>query len=324
MPIAEKLRTCENSKTEVSLFYDDMPAPSGDVDAEVLLWVPGLGGQYGTLDTDLAAKIAAAANVRVIRIDNRDVGLSTKMEHQRVPVWHLLLPQFIAPAPPYTLEDMALDAWALLDRLGVERAHLMGASMGGMVVQWMAALRPEATRSVASLISTTGGSGLPRSDLKATLSFIKAPKSDAIEDIVDFRVGWLRDIAYARGGVMTAEEEAYARRRAGEALQRTTYRLGSTRHIGAIQRDVGREAQFAAACNAHKLPVLALHGDGDLIFPVEHAHRVGEIVPHARVVVLQNFGHSFFPSRFDEMTQHIAQHVVDSRGAAARDAGQKS
>jgi non-heme chloroperoxidase len=191
----------------------------------------------------------------------------------------------------------------------------MGASMGGMIVQWMSILRPESTLSVISTISSTGGRGLPRSDLKATLGFLKAPKSDAVADVVDFRVEWFRDIGYARGGVMTEAETTYIRARVTEACERSGYRAGILRHIGAVQLTAPREAPFAAVCKKHKLPVLVLHGDGDLIFPVGHAHRVGEIVPHARVVVLREFGHSFFPSRFDEMAQLIAEHVVATRRA---------
>jgi pimeloyl-ACP methyl ester carboxylesterase len=318
MPVAENVRFCERSGASVSIFYDDMPAPSGDADAEALLYMPGYIGQYHSMDDEFAAMVAARCNLRVIRMESRDAGLSTKMDHQPWALWKIALPECCVGAIPYTLEDMALDAWALLDRLGVRRAHLMGTSMGGMIVQWMAVLRPQATLSIISLFSTPGGPGLPRGSLKSRLAFLQPTRMTNVNEFVEARVQWLRDIGYANNGMMTEVEAEYARRRAAAAYERSSHVGGLARHAAAIMRSPPCDKLLAAACARHHIPVLVVHGDGDNVMPEAHAHRMKQLVPHARVVVLHRFGHSIFPSHYDELVEHLASHVAASREPRAR------
>ena len=123
-----------------------------------------------------------------VRFDNRDVGLSSHLDHLGLPpllrriTWDMFFGRCSKPGASYTLHDMARDVLGLMDHLGIERAHLVGASMGGMIAQTLAIAHPTRVLSLCSIMSTTGARRLPEGDLSLRLQLLRAPKSDSLED----------------------------------------------------------------------------------------------------------------------------------------------
>ena len=146
--------TVTTPNTGIEIFYEEHGAP----DAPVILLVMGLGAQMTLWPMELVEALVAHG-FRVIRYDNRDIGLSHKMEGAKAPgiVKLMLLSRFgLTPKVPYTLADMAADGIGLLDALGIARAHIVGASMGGMIAQHMAFSHPERVLTLTSIMSTSG------------------------------------------------------------------------------------------------------------------------------------------------------------------------
>lgn len=163
----------------IKLFYDER----GNREHETILLVMGLGAQM-TLWPDEFVDALVAKNYRVIRFDNRDIGLSEKMEGARAPklAWQVIRKKIGWPAKvPYSLADMADDAASLLDALGIDRAHVVGASMGGMIAQLMAVNHGEKLLSMTSIMSTTGNGKLPQAEKQAMDALI-APLTSMEED----------------------------------------------------------------------------------------------------------------------------------------------
>src|SRR5204863_10086158 len=154
--------------------------------APAVLMIMGLGAQLVRWPMALVDALVARG-YRVIRYDNRDVGLSTKCDSAGTPNFALMAVSHILRRPiraPYTLTDMAADAAGLLDALGIERAHVVGASMGGMIAQLFAAHRPEGTLSLTSIMATTGNPALPGASLQAMGILLRRPRGNDLEAIV--------------------------------------------------------------------------------------------------------------------------------------------
>jgi pimeloyl-ACP methyl ester carboxylesterase len=154
----------------------------GDPAAPVILLIMGLGAQL-TMWREAFCRRLADAGFRVIRYDNRDVGLSTKLEAAGVPNMAENMRRVMAGQPveaPYTLSDMARDAIGLLDTLAIARAHIVGVSMGGMIAQIVAATYPERVRSLVSIMSTSGRPDLPPATRAAVAALMSRPAARAL------------------------------------------------------------------------------------------------------------------------------------------------
>jgi pimeloyl-ACP methyl ester carboxylesterase len=159
----------------------------GPQTAEPILLIMGLGAQMSRWSPELIGKLTSAGH-RVIAFDNRDVGLSEKLDAAGAPDMRavvLALRDGRKPDVRYTLDDMAADAAGLLDALGVEKAHIVGASMGGMIAQLVAADYPHKTLSLTSIMSTTGNPDLPRATPEA-LARLHTPAPDPTNDLGGF------------------------------------------------------------------------------------------------------------------------------------------
>src|ERR1043166_3856250 len=166
----------------IELEYEEF----GDRDAPAILLIMGLAGQLIHWPEEFCVTLAQAG-YRVIRYDNRDIGLSTKLDHPGKPNLMRSGVRALLRLPvraPYKLDDMAADALGLLDALGIKTAHLVGASMGGMIAQILAAKHRSRVRSLTLIMTTSGNPWLPQASLKVRLRLVKRPENTDRETLI--------------------------------------------------------------------------------------------------------------------------------------------
>lgn len=268
---------------DVELYYEDLGDPAGPP----VLLIMGLGAQLPMWPEGFCA-LLVDAGYRVIRFDHRDTGLSAKMHGMRAAgsvyrrVGRYLFGR--RSEVPYTLEDMTADVVALLDHLVIGRAHVVGASMGGMIAQILAATEPDRVASLAIVMSTTGK---PFSRLPAwrviRLAF-NAPADDATEEEkLAFEV---RNVAVFNGPNFLPPESEL-RRRVKELAERSTYPPGMLRQFDAVL-GTGSLLRFSKAITA---PTVVLHGSHDPMLRPRNGRAVAAAIPGARYVVIDGMGH---------------------------------
>jgi len=256
----------------------------GDPSAPAVLLVMGLGAQMILWDEEFCEGLATRGR-HVIRFDNRDCGLSTKLDHLGVPDVEPMLQALLAGRPvtaPYLLADMADDTAALLDGLGIEAAHVVGASMGGMISQTLALRHPTRVRTLTSIMSTTGRSGLPRPTPEAQRILLAPPPADREGNIA--RSLEIAHVIGSRGFPLDAEA---VRARAARAYDRCFAPLGVGRQMAAIIASGSR----AEALHALRIPTLVVHGDADPLVPLACGRDTAECVPGAELLVVNGMGH---------------------------------
>lgn len=256
-------------------------------DRPVLL-VSGVGTQLTRWSEDFTDMLAARG-FHVIRMDNRDIGLSDGFDDAGIPDLKAIAAAKAAGQPmpvPYTLDDMAADAAALLDALGIDRAHVVGSSMGGMIVQLLAINHPEKVASLTSIMSTTGNPELPRATREAQ-SALTAQRSDPQQN---------RD-AYLDEAVRTAQiigspghpETVQAiRERAESDLDRAYRPVGFARQYAAILAAPDRRERLRAL----SVPAVVVHGADDPLVPVEGGRDTAASIPEAEMVEIPGMGHN--------------------------------
>lgn len=257
---------------DVEIYFE-----SFGVDADpTLLMVNGLGSQCINYD-EVWCERFAAEGYQVVRFDNRDVGLSSKLDGRE-----------------YALRDMAADAIAVLDALGVDQAHVMGVSMGGMIVQRLAIDHADRLRSMTSVMSTTGESGYGRSSPEA-LAAMLAPVPKTRDEYM------AKEVADRRvyGSKSEWIDAAYLRARAGRAFDRCRCPEGEARQIRAVLADGSR----AQALRSVTVPTLVLHGDRDVLVDPSGGRRTAELIPGARYVEIAGLGHDYPSAVWDQWVQ---------------------
>jgi pimeloyl-ACP methyl ester carboxylesterase len=271
----------------VELFYETFGA--SDPEHPTLLLVNGLGSQCINFK-DAFCERFAARGFRVVRFDNRDVGLSS----------HLV------DGPDYTVEDMAADAFAVLDAVGAAQAHVAGWSMGGMIVQTMAILRPDRLLSVTSVMSSPGGGPLNR-DEEVMAQFSAPPETNRAEAIARHLAGlqlWGSPAAWDVDRI-TADAEA--------AFDRCFDPAGRTRQVQAIMRSGSR----VEALGGVRVPFLVVHGDKDRLVDPAEGSRTADAVPGARFELVEGMGHDYPPQVWDTMVDLIASHATAAASATS-------
>jgi pimeloyl-ACP methyl ester carboxylesterase len=235
-------------------------------------------------DEDLC-KGLANRGYDVIRFDNRDVGRSTKFEAGGVPnipetIGRILKGEEVQP--PYTLEDMADDAVSLLDALGLQKAHICGMSMGGMIAQTIAIRHPSRVLSLISIYSTTGNRELPqpKPEILGILIALPPNERDAYSEHM-LRV--FKMIAGPRFGV----DEAWTRKTMAESFDRSYYPQGVARQLVAILTQTDRRPALASL----KVPTLVIHGTDDPLVSVEAGKDTAKSIPGARLMLIEGMGH---------------------------------
>lgn len=278
-----EIRTGTARSGELDLYYEDM----GNPDDPPVLLIMGLGAQLPMWPDGFCAQLVEDG-YRVVRFDHRDTGLSAKMHGMRAQgsvyrrVWRYLRGK--TSAVPYTLVDMTHDVIALLDHLGIRRAHVVGASMGGMIAQILAATQPQRVASLGVIMSSTGR---PFSALPAwrviKLAF-KAPARDAsAEEKLAFEV---RNVAIFNGPNFLPPDGELRRRVQGLA-ERCTYPPGMLRQFDAVL-GTGSLLAYSTAISA---PTVVLHGSADPMVRPRNGRAVAAAIGGARFVVVDGMGH---------------------------------
>ncbi|MGB0385914.1 MAG: alpha/beta fold hydrolase [Ardenticatenaceae bacterium] len=281
----------------VELVYDTF----GDPSAPPMLLVMGLGAQMIVWDEEFCKELAAEG-YWVIRFDNRDIGLSTKFTKAGVPNTMALM-QGQAVKVPYLLSDMANDAVGLLDALGIEQAHVVGASMGGMIVQMMAIDHPLRLRTLTSIMSTTGNPNLPPAN-PAVLGALFQPAPSDREGYLQHSLATSR--LFAGSGFPFDEERAL--KRAARAYERGLNPAGTARQLAAVIASGSRKE----ALKNLTTPTLVIHGDADPLVPLEGGIDTAEAIPDAELLIIEGMGHSLpletWPQIVGAITRHAAAH----------------
>ncbi|MCW6530545.1 alpha/beta fold hydrolase [Sphingomonas sp. MMSM20] len=268
----------------IEIEYDEF----GAKDAPAVLMIMGLGAQLVRWPMALVDALVARG-YRVIRYDNRDVGLSTKCDSAGTPNFALMAVSHILRRPiraPYTLTDMAADAAGLLDALGIERAHVVGASMGGMIAQLFAAHWPERTLSLTSIMSTTGNPALPGASLQAMSILLRRPRDNDLEAIVAHGV----KAAKVVGGSFPEDDRLMAERYRDEIV-RNHHPSGFVRQMAAILADGDRRTRLKTIA----APTVVIHGADDPLVPAEGGRDTAAAIPGARLVEIPGMGHTLPP-----------------------------
>lgn len=258
----------------------------GDKRAPAILLIMGLGAQLMRW-SDAFCRRLADAGFRVIRYDNRDVGLSTKFDAAGIPNVGALFQRAMQGQPvdaPYTLEDMARDALGLLDTLGIGRAHIVGASMGGMIAQVFAATWPERTLSLVSIMSTSGRPGLPPGTPAATSALLSTPPAQNRDSIIAHSVK-NRGIV---GSPKFPENEAALRQQVAADYDRSYYPPGVSRQLAAVLKSGSRVSLLEKI----RVPTLVIHGADDPLVPVEGGKDTAATIPNAELLLVPAMGHA--------------------------------
>jgi pimeloyl-ACP methyl ester carboxylesterase len=280
----------------LELCYQEM----GDPDGEPLLLVMGLATQMLGWDERLCS-LLAERGFRVVRFDNRDIGRSTRIDRAGAPSLLDTLAGRRASAP-YLLRDMAADSFGLMDHLGWDSAHIVGASMGGMIVQTMAIERPERVRSLVSMMSTTGNrwTGLPTVKALGVL-FSKRP-SDR-EAFIERGVNTFRVI----GSSGYPFDEQHVRDIAGRAFDRGVSGAGVARQLHAITASGDR----TSALERLDLPATVIHGNRDPLIRPSGGRATARAIPGARLKIIDGMGHDLprdlYPAFADEFEATAAR-----------------
>jgi pimeloyl-ACP methyl ester carboxylesterase len=291
--------TITTPNTGIEIFYED----HGDPANEVILLVMGLGAQL-TLWPDELVEALVGEGFRVIRYDNRDIGLSQKMEGARAPSLpiQLLRKKIGFPAKvPYTLKDMADDGIGLLDALGIAQAHVVGASMGGMIVQLMAVHHPERLMSMTSIMSTTGNGKLPQAEKHAMEALIAPLKGMDEETLVAHGLNIAKNIG-SPGFPFDPEQQ---REKVLKNVRRSVYPAGLPRQLAAIIDDGCRRSRLASV----RTPTLVLHGEDDPLVKLEAGEDTARHITAARLVTIPGWGHDIPLPLVPRVANEIVAHA---------------
>ncbi len=268
-----------------------------------VLLIMGLGTQLTAWPTSLC-KDLAARGFYVVRYDNRDVGLSSSLDNKKAPPLLLLgiLSSLGIRLPvPYSLEDMASDAVGLLDALGIEQAHLVGASMGGMIAQRVAGQYPERTLSLTSIMSTTGHRSLPRASGKAMRALFMKPKDPQDLNSIIARNVAVRQILQSPDYPQTEAEHAAATKR---DLERAGYQpAGVASQLAAVMTS-GHTRKLLRRVT---VPALVIHGADDPLVKLACGADTAKYLTQGRLVTFEGMGHDFPEALMTEWAQLIAE-----------------
>lgn len=282
----------------IELEYDT----AGDASDPALVLIMGFGAQMVAWHDDFVKMFVDRGHF-VVRFDNRDVGLSTKLDGVEVDtnavVAAALLEQPIPPVP-YTLSDMAADVAGLLDHLGIEQAHIVGASMGGMIAQVFAIEHPHRTASLVSVMSMPGEPETMESAPEAMTALLTVPPFD--------REGFIEhSLVYQAFHSKKYRSDELSRWMAARDYDRSFYPQGSPRQLAAIYAS-GRRTEALAALTT---PTLVVHGTDDTLISPNAAKRTAEIIPGAELVLIDDMGHDLPMPLWGQLVDTITRFTLN-------------
>jgi pimeloyl-ACP methyl ester carboxylesterase len=279
---------------------DDQGLPGG----EPLLLIMGLGMQLTGWPQELV-QLLVSRGFRVLRLDNRDAGLSQGFDHLGVPSlpWAGLRHMVgMTVHAPYTIADMAADALGVLDALGIQRAHICGASMGGMIAQHIAAKHPDRLKSLTLWMTTSGARKLPQADLKVQRALMSRP-SGANPDAV---VTHLQNLLALIGSPAYPADPALQLPRLQASVQRAYRPKGTARQLVAVVADGDRTPMLSKI----KAPTLVIHGEADPLVPVAAGHDLLAQIPGATADFVPGMGHDLPHQLWPRFAEGIAKNAA--------------
>jgi pimeloyl-ACP methyl ester carboxylesterase len=289
----------------IELCYQEM----GYADGEPLLLVMGLATQMLAWDEGFCG-LLVDRGFRVIRFDNRDIGRSTKIESAGVPRRLDMMAGRRASAP-YLLRDMAADTFGLMDHLGLDSAHVAGASMGGMIVQTMAIERPERVRSLVSIMSNTGSRWTGMPSRKAMAVLLGRPPRDR-EAAIERAVRTFSVI----GSPGYPFDEERLRRVAGRSYDRGHSAAGVARQLHAITASGDR----TQALRGVRVPATVIHGNRDPLVRPAGGRATARAIPNARLKMIDGMGHDLPRQLWPVFAEEIAGTAARSRAGVKQPA----
>jgi len=289
----------------IELCYQEM----GDPEGEPLVLIMGLGTQMIAWHEDFCGMLAERG-FRVVRFDNRDIGRSTKVRSKGAPnVLDLLVGR---GAPEYRLRDMAADTVGLMDHLGIEAAHVVGASMGGMIAQCTAIGHPERVRSLCSIMSTTGSRRVGHPSYK-TFGLLLGKPPRKREAAIERVVKTFKTI----GSPGYPFEEERIREIAGRSFDRGHSRAGIARQLHAITASGDRTHQLRKL----NLPAVVIHGRNDVLVNPSGGRATARAIPNARLKMIDGMGHdmprALWPTFVEEIACNAARAPQEKPAAQA-------
>ncbi|GAA4642760.1 alpha/beta hydrolase [Pontixanthobacter gangjinensis] len=283
----------------LQLEYEDY----GDKSAPPILLVMGLGAQLTLWPMELVDALVERG-FRVIRYDNRDIGLSHKFEGAKAPgiLKLMIFSKFGLPIrTPYSLADMAADGAALLDALGIEKAHIVGASMGGMITQHIGFSHPEKVLSLTSIMSTTGNPKLDRAKPEAIKALTTRPADAEIETIREHGL----KLSHAIGSPGYRADPEVIKDKVELNFRRSFYPAGLPRQLAAIIADGCRRTRLGAIT----APTLVVHGEDDPLVPLSGGKDTAAHIPGASLKTFPGMGHDLPVELVEPMADAIAEHA---------------
>ena len=268
----------------------------------VVLLIMGLGMQLIAWPPAMVQGLVDAG-FRVLRFDNRDIGLSQHFDHLKTPnlLWAGLKYRMgWRIKPPYTMQDMADDALGVLDAFQIGRAHVVGVSMGGMIAQRMALVAPGRVCSLTSVMSSSGARGLPAATAKVSGALLNRPAGKSLPAEIDHSVKLFQLI----GSPGFPTDAALLRARVVAAAERSRHPQGLMRQMVAVAAD----AQRAESLSRITTPTLVVHGKADPLVPFACGEDTARRIPGARLSLIAGMGHDLAPGVIDRLLPLLLAH----------------
>lgn len=280
----------------------------GDPADPAMVLVMGLGTQMIAWPDELCRDLAGRG-FHVVRFDNRDVGESTHLDHLPVPKITRVVTK--RTRPPYTVGDMAGDTLGLLDALGLDRVHLVGASLGGFIAQTVALRAPERLRSLTLVMTSTGSRRVGQADARLVSRLIKGRTATSREEAMDAVVDTFRVI----GSQGYALDEERMRDIGGRSWDRGYNRAGYARQLAAATSQSNRTERLRRL----DVPTLVMHGLHDRLVKPSGGIALAKAIPRARFVGFSGMGHDLPRELWPEFAEHISDlaHRADRGGVPA-------
>ncbi len=264
-----------------------------------VLMLMGLGMQLVTWPPAMVQALQEAG-FRTIRMDNRDIGLSQSFDHAGKPhlIWESVKYRVgMANKPAYTLHDMAADALGVLDVCQVQRAHVVGVSMGGMIAQRVALAAPQRAISLTSIMSSSGARGLPEAHPNVMRALMSRPASAAQDAVLNHYIHLFKVI----GSPGFPPNEQLLRERIGAGIARSWRPQGTQRQMVAIAADRSRAQELSRV----QVPTLVIHGKDDPLVPFACGQDTARRIPGARLVAIDGMGHDLPPGVVTRVLQDL-------------------
>jgi pimeloyl-ACP methyl ester carboxylesterase len=285
----------------IELVYETIGDPSG----EPLLLIMGLGMQLIHWDRELC-DLFAERGFHVIRFDNRDAGVSTQISAPVPNVMRLMAG--VRTPVPYLLDDMAADTLGLLDHLEIQRAHVVGASMGGMIAQTLAIRWPERVLSLGSMLSTTGDRRVGTPKLRVWSLLMRRAPQDR-----DAYIAYFVRVFRMIGSPAYPSEESRLRELAAATYDRGNHPAGTARQLGAIMASGSR----TAALRELDVPTVVIHGESDPLVPLRAGRATARAIPGAELITIPGMGHDVPREVWPRVVEAIAANAARARARQA-------